>query len=174
MDKVTCAACGLLTIRNSETWELCEVDDLYRKEGKLHGSIGGKRIATPICFAGQFQLQEDHQRWKKAKGVSDDDCLVYTFTDERDCPSFQKWILGLAPKEHVDMLLLEKQREWQRKCEAEDRQWREDQASLAESRHQQNLKVVADATAWNWRAVLTAAGIGALATLLAGILGRRR
>lgn len=95
MDKVTCAACGLLTIRNSETWELCEVDDLYRKEGKLHGSIGGKRIATPICFAGQFQLQEDHQRWKKAKGVSDDDCLVYTFTDERDCPSFQKWILGL-------------------------------------------------------------------------------
>lgn len=69
------------------------------------------------------------------------------------------------------MLLLEKQREWQRKCEAEDRQWREDQASLAESRHQQNLKVVADATAWNWRAVLTAAGIGALATLLAGILG---
>lgn len=40
------------------------------------------------------------------------------------CSAFTTWRQGYTPKEHVEMSLVEEQREWQRNRDRDDRRWR--------------------------------------------------
>jgi len=60
--------------------------------------------------------------------------------------------------------------DWQREQAEDQRDWQAEQARLADARHGDNLKLVADATKWNLRGALFNAAILAVATLAAAAL----
>jgi hypothetical protein len=87
----------------------------------------------PICAIWAFDLPAE------AKDESERERLD-VFTRDRDCTQHTTWQHGFTPKEHIEMNLLQQQKEledhrreqeqaWQRQRDEDDRQWREKQAS---------------------------------------------
>jgi len=114
-----CSECGYLAVRARTSRELREAEGEYRKRGL--------RIAIsehiPICFA---QVRDFREEIIKEKGASDLDSVdVIPFvSQEIDCNSFTKWIQGLTPKEHREMLDRQEWRDWQERQRKSDRYWR--------------------------------------------------
>lgn len=120
---VKCVECGFLAVRHLETQVLVGPGDNQRKTGappegmELRANLD----ITPVCAIGACELQEDVVGPIAAYAAK-------AMQKERECSLFTPWIPVLSPKEHLDMTVLERQKEWQRKCQEEDQRWREDQA----------------------------------------------
>lgn len=157
---VKCVDCGFLGQRVRETRLLVDADDYFRTTGDSVAAAMHKHDKLcdphPVCFARR-------RNFFKEVPASPQHIKAY-INDEIRCPHFQPWQPGIAPQALADMI-------YQEKLLTEQREWQASQARLADDRHKESLKEVAKATKWNWWAVLTGAGVGALAVLLAGIIG---
>ena len=157
---IKCKDCGYLGQRVRDTRQVVDADAHFRSTGDcLTNSIvsSDKLCDThPVCFAKHRNFYKDVRAEPQALKAAIDVVL--------DCPHFQPWQPGVSPQALAEMI-------YQEKLLAEQRAWQAEQARLADTRHQDNLRELAKATAWNWRGVLLAAGIGAVATLLAGLIG---
>lgn len=120
-----CSECGYLAVRARTSRELREAEGEYRKRGL--------RIAIsehiPICFA---QVRDFREEIIKEKGASNLDSVNITpfISKEIYCDCFIKWLQGLTPKEHREMLDRQWQLDYQAKREKEDKEWREEQRRL--------------------------------------------
>lgn len=170
---VKCKDCGYVGAREFQTRILLEVDEGFREQAERGHVMSNKTLyfGKPICAAMVFNLGSE------VAGDGRDDTLAILHMN-RNCDVFTSWQQGYSPKEHLDMNLLkeqqaaeqsrrEQEQEWQRQCDADDRKWREEQERVAETRHRENLKLVADSAKWNVKAALLAAVIGVIGTLLA-------
>jgi hypothetical protein len=141
---VKCADCGFLAVRHLDTQTLVAPVEAQRRGGKPPPSSGAwaNLDTTPICAVGAVDLGSalggpGKAHWQK---------LVLA---ERTCEWFTQWIPACSPKEHLEMNLLKEQREWQAQ-----------QASLAEERHAQAMRV-------QLRSQLIAAIVGFVGALVA-------
>ena len=89
--------------------------------------------------------------------------MLGAFQEPRECEAFTQWRQGFTPKEHAEMDDRKRERDWQREMAKEDRKWREDQASLAEERHNESMRTAS-------RVSLLSAVIGFAAALAAVVL----
>lgn len=122
--RVRCADCGLLALRNNEMHRLVEADFRYREEGIPRRNQQGVVIydIVPVCFVREVNFHEEIGDRPKDKAAP----LV--LRKERECKSFMPWCQGYSPKEHIEMNILQEQRDWQLRREEEDRRWRASQA----------------------------------------------
>ena len=116
---VKCSECGYLAVRDKDSRELKEAEVEYRKRGL--------RIAKyeyiPICFV---QVRDFRDEVINKKGASNlDNISIGEFiSKEIKCELFTKWLQGLTPKEHVEMIDRERMLKWQIEREDADRKWR--------------------------------------------------
>ena len=118
-----CRECGLLALVHidSQKVEACTIG--CRTSGSVTSEKGQKFYeATPICSIYEFDLRKEIGQ-KSSHGE-----ILEILTNERPCEAFIKWNPALSPKEHLDMQLIQEQREWQRLRDKDDRDWRDRQA----------------------------------------------
>lgn len=203
-----CAECGYLTIRRNDR-TLLAADKEFREALQLPPSVdgyGGQGAVsydqTPLCFMQKVDFRE---HWNFNRGANERErighVLHFITTDHaQPCDSFTEWHFGFSPKEHVEMNLIERQREWQEKCDNRDHEWRasqearqqewrekdiatqerrdreqrawqEDQEKAADTRHNQSLTAAINAAKSNDWSQLMAGVLGALATIAIGGVG---
>jgi hypothetical protein len=123
-----CAECGYLGIRSSTTKELVEVEETFRREGAEDrtGGVQAAYVGKPVCaiMAADLQAVVSSRR-----GSS----IAQMLSEQRNCEHGTRWLRGFTPKEHLQMNLIEEQREKHRKWEEEDRAWRQAQAERNEA-----------------------------------------
>lgn len=148
---IKCADCGFLGVRHLITQELVSPAEEQRQNGTPPESDNGRpNLDTePVCAVGATVL------WDDSEG---DYGPAHLIQKERDCSRFSRWIPALSPKEHLDMDMLEQQRQWQ-----------QEQARLAEDRHRETM-TQAKAINW-WQVVMLGAFVG-LCTLAAAFISR--
>ena len=124
---VRCAECGLLAMRDFKTRELCETENSVRDRGEMPPGIPGsqhKRFDdSPICVARKVDFQELMSNTGAAKVAEQ---IYSVCNSERECDRFLRWQPGMTPKEHLQMDMIERQREWQKSVDERDRQWRKE------------------------------------------------
>lgn len=157
MANVKCADCGYLAVRHRTTRQLYDAEESLRVNGELPilDNRGYVYDEWPVCFvrAANFRVEmEDNSATPHRKRV---------LNQPRECDQFTPWHQGFSPKEHVEMKMLDEQKQWQRDEAAEQRRWQERQTELAEKHHRVNFGVA-----------LLAALIGAVATLAAVLVAK--
>lgn len=152
---VRCEICGLLCIRARNTRELIEVEKSIRDEGVIPKSTDAIHRQSlpisdpfPICFA-QVPINAEYQeRIDKHQKLSDSvrqGTFREIITKDRKCDElgcFIEWMQGFSPKEHVEMNMLENQRQWQRQMELDAQKWREDQAERDRKWRQEDARAI--------------------------------
>ena len=119
---VKCADCGFLTMRNTFTGQLEEVDGDFRKTGnppqRKETVVGGpsNRVAevtktpyrhVPICFALAYLLAEEILASEDVRSKYPDlpaPMVLEVITKERPCATHTEWKQGFTPREHREML----------------------------------------------------------------------
>ena len=126
-----CAECGYLTIHNRKTRELVEVETAIRGGGKIPAFADETRTGDQpvyekpfLCFMREPQVTADLQDGTYPSFEKQRDAVFHKL---RTCESWTAWKQGFTPKEHLEMNLLQEQRDWQRKCQDADQSWRESQ-----------------------------------------------
>lgn len=134
---VKCRDCGFLAVRMRATHEtparLIEVEDDYRSKGAYDESYD----RVPICFMRKADLRWEIGEWTKKfdAATKADQAMREPLTNqlwaiidrERECDGYTDWLRGWSPREHLEMQMLEEQRnELRRQAEA-DQVWRERQ-----------------------------------------------
>lgn len=110
-----------------------------RYEWKHPSELGMNTYESkPLCFAMAENLA-------KEAGNDNAASVLPVLNKERECSSFLDWKQGFTPKEHTEMNMLERQREWQHSVDEADRKWREEQARISQAWRE---KVSADREAW--------------------------
>lgn len=150
MPNVRCCDCGYLSLREVYNRELYSPEATYRETGEppMASSIS----PFPIClmracdFRTELKVQREGHHSSSVK-------IVDVIRRDRPCDKFTIWQQGLSPKEHLQMDILERQAE-------RDRKWRQEDVAMAK----EAMKV-------SVRSYLVAAVIGAIATLAAVALG---
>jgi hypothetical protein len=128
---VRCKECGFLGQRRLENglpvaW--VEVDSDTREEGILRGTArergpGAPGEGTIRCFAAWADLHSE-VNGQEGKGKTKEEAIRSVVDMERVCDSFEQWKPGFAPREHTEMQLRDKEREWQAQRLDEERTWR--------------------------------------------------
>lgn len=155
-DKVMCADCGFLALRDLDTRELVEAEKKTRKTGDrgapfdvsnyLHGTSPSRETERrfefePICFAAAYDLEGEFNC--AAHGDSSMiDAFQKVIIDSRQCESFVKWQQGYSPKEHREMVLERERLEWQARQESEMREFQAKQAELNRTYNDRNIKLL--------------------------------
>ncbi len=144
-----CMKCGFVAARDFLTRTMLEVDEGFRKHADRGHGPSGKVLyfERPICAAMAFNLSEE------ATDTSERQTLA-VLSRERECDSFTPWQQEFTPKEHLEMKMLQQQKEWQL-----------EQERKADERHKESLQVVISATNQTLRAALLATLLGAVVTL---------
>jgi hypothetical protein len=177
MDRVKCAECGFLAIRNLETRELVEVEADFRKFGHPIGvmraypatQIDGTSFyeqdkyfsyihdEIPICFKRIYDFMFWVAKYKDEKKIATDQGVCAILDEERVCSEFTQWKQGFTPKEHQEMIDRQERLKWQAEREDADRKWRESQ----ESRRSKE----------EWKRYIFLAGVTIGAVILGFLLG---
>jgi len=139
MVKVRCADCGYLGVRRCNDRALVSPDTEQRRTGEAPAPpdletqslmIDIPILETkPLCAMGAILLDEefDDELGRSPpdalRQVSERNVAVLVTQKERQCGQFVKWMPALSPKEHLDMNVLERQREWQAKESRRQRKW---------------------------------------------------
>ena len=171
---VKCVDCGYLGVREIDNQRLVNPGAEQRKSGQPPGNFNGVAITLvePICTVAAFDLEAEVSGPGPAPAAK-------VMDKDRECEQFTEWVPALTPKEHLDMNLLERQRDWQRQCEKEDREWREkcsredkkwreEQARLAQEQHRETLE---QGRLANRRQLWVLGGFVGVCTLIAGVCG---
>lgn len=170
---VKCAKCGCVAIRDRKTGRFEEVDGGIRDTGKFSSQKLHDRYFTGLfCFRLSHDLQSETgfhavEKNESAQVAARKNCLE----KHRHCDKIIPWTQGFSPKEHVEMDMIERQRDWQRQCEEsdrlwreqrteEDRKWRESQEKNAANRHVETLR---QASTFHWREIVV---FGAIVTAI--------
>ena len=135
MGTVRCADCGYLSLQESDTRRLVEVEIKVRQDWKQLKTIPGERgpryESRPMCFARVADLPRE-------AGGSDAGQIRAIVEAERDCPAFTPWLYGRTPREHEEMSLIEERRRndlaWQEERRREDAKARDDAKAVENSR----------------------------------------
>jgi cation transport ATPase len=133
---VKCVDCGFLAARNIKTRDLEEVEQLFRDIGSPVW-IGTKEDPKgvpvhermPLCFMRAYDLileMEQAQEHPINRAINAAEVQSVIGRD-RNCAYFRRWLQGVSPKEHREMMDREKMLEWQAGREEADRKWREEQ-----------------------------------------------
>lgn len=101
---VKCEECGFLCVRDFNSRRLIEADTLYREKGRSPNPF----MLAPICFVQAERLWEESTAVEHAQ-------VMEIIRKERTCDKFTPWFQGYAPKEHIEMQLLQEQMNEQRK-----------------------------------------------------------
>jgi hypothetical protein len=121
---VRCTDCGflcVLKIANSE--ELTAVPKGVREnwaepQGSLRGFWSGNATAG-VCFV--QALPEEEMRQART-GLKESEHIV---NRDRECASFMRWQQGFSPKEHLELLQIKKQSEFQEERRRGDLEFQE-------------------------------------------------
>jgi hypothetical protein len=130
-----CSECGFLALRNTETRELDEAEEAFRRDGKvievtrayaskvwdkssfLHEQVLSHNIheELPLCFAGEVDLRQGFKvldtKYKSINTPRVNEATVQEIVvKERECKAFTKWQQGFTPKEHKEMIDKEQER----------------------------------------------------------------
>ena len=115
---VKCAECGFLAVLHRITGEYISPGEQFRVKGNIPSGNGYIHDALPYCVrdAIDFSLKigprnPDNEGGKRAEVMN----------ELRDCGEFEKWIPGLSPKDHQQMIQERELREWQTRREEADR-----------------------------------------------------
>ncbi len=134
---VKCAECGFLGVRHPLTQTLIGPSEHQRQTGvpttdsipivgRMDEYAPGEAIpdTRPVCAIGAIQIGNEHC------GGNDNRVKCHSaqavMQKDRTCGEFTKWIPGLSPKEHIDMLTAQTDRLWQERQTERDRQWRKE------------------------------------------------
>ncbi len=128
IQKIKCACCGFLSIRNLSAKTLEEVDLDKRQTGNFPGRAGtpfGQGVLTydltPTCFVLAFNLKQECREGMPEEGmIPGEGKILQVIHKERVCPGFTPWEQGYSPKEHKDKLdenQRQKKEEEQRKAD---------------------------------------------------------
>lgn len=117
-----CSDCGFLAIRDRQTRELLEVEQVTRDTGKREKiSISSLLFDYPICLTRAYDLNLEMGERPNAEKI------LAVIQKERLCNEFTEWHQGLTPKGHWEMVDREARLKWQAEREDADRKWREQQ-----------------------------------------------
>lgn len=136
-DKVKCANCGFLAMRNIASRALLDAEQATRIDGSLTG-MGNNFIYEeyPVCFV----LALD---FIKEIGPSPGrDSRHPVIQQDRDCKKFTKWHQGFTPKEHKEMIDSERQKTREDDRDQANRDFLANQAAL-NKRHNLRMFTVA-------------------------------
>jgi hypothetical protein len=177
---VKCAECGLLAVLHNQTGEYVSADKRFRETGDIPHDRG-RYIHNPYPFCAANIV--DFRELIGGNNPDNDGSLRRKPLHEpRDCKEFTTWNPCFSPKEHKEMILSKEllqiqrerddaDREWRHKESELQRKWQAEQASIAETRHQQNLAVAIVGSKDNVRSNVIAGIIGAIAALIAAAIG---
>lgn len=107
---VRCADCGLLAVRNPNTFMLEEMDEWSRERGRTNYpardpsdqvSVMMAPAAIPLCSVMAYDLLKEI----KDQGRLPNATSLAVIQKDRDCRQFSTWHRGFLPKEHKQMLL---------------------------------------------------------------------
>lgn len=144
MCKVRCAECGFLAVKRKE--QLVEADEDYRIRGSMPSGIVPARgdekshECPAVCFVRAVRLSEEPGSY------------LDVIRRDRKCAQYTTWHLGFSPKEHIEMTLVQQQRQFelrQRKLELRwrdrqakrDRKWRNEDIKRQERSHRNQLMI---------------------------------
>jgi hypothetical protein len=148
-----------------------EVDEEFRHVGDRGHGPSGKMLyfGRPICAINAYRINLE----------ADNDSLKETLKvllSERQCEGFTPWQKGYTPKEHLEMNLLEQQRQRGIREREDDRRWREQQAERDRVWRQQDAASLNDQLRRDrfWNVLYAAIGVsGTLAAVyLAKLIGQ--
>lgn len=128
-DNVKCAECGYLAVRHVETRQLLDAEIAFREQGSLPSRRSPDWIGIPIydelpvCFARAVSFRQE------IKTPASDERRLDCVQKQRNCDKITDWHQGFTPKEHREMLLSKEALEIQREEQANDRIWRDTQAT---------------------------------------------
>lgn len=109
--KVKCADCGLLALRKGE---IDELPILPTSLGiRRNGVVAGGQLEfdhKPYCCINEHPINDQcDERNKESNNMQA--AFRETIQAERTCAEFTEWIPSLTPKEHIEMNILQRQRE---------------------------------------------------------------
>ena len=175
---VKCADCGFLALLNIRTRQLVDVEDSIRAGGGIPSDSAGYFYdERPFCFIRKFNFCDE------VGPRADNGARIAVISKQRDCDGFTEWHQGFSPKEHVEMTLLEEQREWQRKREEADmvareqqatreHKWRLEDAQTAREWHTEDISIARQSNTSQIRVAILSAVVGFAAALAAVALER--
>ena len=158
MSKVRCSECGYLAVRDGSD-QFREASIGSREKGHI---IPGY-WSLPYCFIAAIRIDKEN-----SKANDDESRFLNVINTERDCQGFVTWKQGFSPKEHIEMLLLKEQREWQESCRMNDLAWQ--QAQELERRTWQEQQQKKD-QAWQTEQNAKNRRWGMISSLVAVVIG---
>lgn len=143
MEKVRCADCGFLAVRDKETRQLVETEIEMRQTWVIP-KRPNEPVALPVyerdplCFAQAADIGAEIHKIP-GRDTAWTRVILSIIVQPRECAAFTKWRHGFTPREHQEMLIqddLRKQSEEQRQRDLKfqqeqrkaDRDWQEKQA----------------------------------------------
>lgn len=163
MPLVKCKGCGWLGVRVKLTRTLVDADEAYRDNGYVGSHTVGSHTpeqicdTLPVCFANKRNFYEECRT-----PIPSQDVIKGMLNLDYECNSLTPWQPGMAPRDLMDMKMLEEQRAWQAA-----------ESKKADDRHEQSLKVAIDAGKSNWVSQAAVGILGAIVALLAVWVGAR-
>ena len=112
-ENVRCDKCGFLALCNIDDRHLTEADRVYRTTAEPPKSREWEVAEydnIPICFRTKANLREEIKE-QETKVLPKD--ILAVIQQERLCSEFEDWIQGFSPKEHLEMLIRQKELERQ-------------------------------------------------------------
>lgn len=134
-EMVKCRDCGFFGVRNRSTRKIEEAEASIRTEGRIPTDTrtGTKLLyeSTPVCVAGAADFRIEMEELSESHNSGPGTRLVKCCGKKRACGKFVRWVVGMSPKDHVQMELLaeekRKNQEWLERGELEGREWLEKQ-----------------------------------------------
>lgn len=104
-NKVRCAECGFLSLREIKTRLSVEVEEWYREAESLEELSGVVRAGYPFCYQGAAHLPSEVSgsiRDKPSDPEVTARAILFVIQDARTCYAFEQWREGDSPKEHAE------------------------------------------------------------------------
>ncbi|WP_461506327.1 hypothetical protein [Rhodopirellula baltica] len=145
-EMVKCRDCGFFGVRNRSTRKIEEAEASIRTEGRIPTDTrtGTKLLyeSTPVCVAGAADFRSEFENLTGSQNSSPGARLTKCCGKKRDCRKFVRWVIGMSPKDHIDMAFLAEEkranREW---LERGDREGREFHSRLEQERRDFDSKL---------------------------------
>ena len=135
-----CTDCGYLAVRNVDSRELEEAEEVFREKGTgpmakvYEGNPHLRHEKQPLCFARVHSFSDDFKKAIK-ENIPEDGRVKQIIQKERQCDKSTDWQQGFTPKEHREMLDREwmirqeekrdqDARDWQSQESQRNRKWR--------------------------------------------------
>jgi hypothetical protein len=140
-DVVRCVDCGLVSLRQRQSRELCEIEGIIREKWYVAGLPtipGGTYEGAPICSVRAADLPSEMVAENPEESLR-------TINRPRNCQMFVVWHPGFSPKVHREMLSSKQQHEFQAEERGRERAW---QSELREQERAFQIKFKEDERRW--------------------------